>query len=78
MEQQLRDRETQLQQAAAERDNIQREFHHMHQELQSQVAEKDGLHAKLQTLYSTLLDNMEDKQSVDRLFSKSVATASTS
>ena len=71
MEQQLRDSNARLQQAAAERDNISFEFHHMHQELQGQVAAKDGLNAKLQQLYSTIRDSMDDKQSVDRLFCKS-------
>ena len=36
-----------LQSAYNERNNIQQEFQHMHEELQGQVAEKEGLHMKL-------------------------------
>ena len=62
------DHERLLQTAYQERNNIHKEFSHMHQELQGQVAEKEGLQAKLQQLYATIREQNPDKAYVDQLF----------
>ena len=57
-----------LQVMVDEKQNLQHQIGSMAQELQSQASAKDGLQAKIQQLYATLLDRMDDKEGVDRLF----------